>query len=178
MTFLIPVLVFVCYKSCNLFLFLHKNTAFWTFIILSLLIKTVFIILEVQDKFHNIVLFIMIICIDIYCLNLTITKSHRIYLEYSQKKENTFDEATSQYFQSVATSQVSRGGSMSSAYRNKQQQKIEKLGNFKEQNKKTHVTLMKIMLVLFGFVNLLSTMLILFNEIYPLSFYQILPKVK
>jgi len=82
---------------------------FWMVVIIALILKTVFTAihyLDVNFNHQNIIFFIIMLNIDIYCLNLTIMKKTRIYYEYSCKDDGeTYENTgTNLFAQSIATS--------------------------------------------------------------------------
>ena len=145
---------------------------FWIVVLIAFILKTVLTLLKSPSNNQNIIFFIIMLNVDIYCLNLTIRKKHRRYYEYSCKEDGeTYENngPTNFMTQSIATSQVSRGGSMSSAYRTKQQMKLAKLEHFSEKpTKPILLSCKKACLIFLSVLNLVASIIIFINEIYPL----------
>ena len=71
-----------------MFLFRHRNTKFWIVVLIAIIIKTIFTLVdELDNKYKNIAFFILLLDIDFYCLNLTIKRKQRVYYEYSCKRD-------------------------------------------------------------------------------------------
>ena len=94
--FIIPIIVFSSLKSCNLCLCnpKNKNTMFWVVVLIAFILKTCFTLLKSTSNNKNIIFFIIMLNVDIYCLNLTIMKKHRRYYEYSCKEDGETYENT------------------------------------------------------------------------------------
>jgi len=57
---------------------------------------------------------------------------------------------------------------MSSAYRTKQQMKLQKLETFSEKPTKILLTFKKVLLIFLSIMNLIASIIIFINELYPL----------
>lgn len=131
-----PLVALALLALLMIFCLRHKNELFWLIISLSILAQYILAHTSVPDEWVLTPMFLVILTVDLKYVYISFEKETHRFLEFPpQEKRDVPDD---QFFSGArSVGAQSRGGSMSSAFRNKHISHLSQIGYFRTENPKT-----------------------------------------